>query len=171
MKPTQLHRPAIFFRSFKDPSSQRAKPFRKLKIALTSRSCRYSCGPLRSCYLPGRFWNSCSTLRSKIFCTAGFRAAITLEGSEVRPCVLAATRDHQTGVSKCWHGGEVSMMGWNDPIATAPNEKVRWRRATLVLRGDTWKLLEYCQDATLLGNMEEEILNPASVIFVAYHFS
>ena len=36
----------------------------------------------------------------------------------------------------------------------------------MVLRGDTWKLLEYCQDATLLGNMEEEIPNSASVILL-----
>ena len=36
----------------------------------------------------------------------------------------------------------------------------------MVLRGDTWKLLEYCQDATLLGNLEEEIPNPASVILL-----
>ena len=100
VKPTQLHRPAIFLQSFKDPSShQRAKPFRKFKIALTSRSCRSSCGHLRSCYLPDRFWNSCSTLRSKIFCTACFRAAITLEASEVRTCLLAAARDHQTGAT------------------------------------------------------------------------
>ena len=94
VKPTQLHRPAIFFQSFKDPSShQRAKPFRNFKIALTSRSCRSSCGPLRSYYQPDRFWNYCSLLGSKIFCTACFRAAIILEGSEVRTCVLAAARD------------------------------------------------------------------------------
>ena len=36
----------------------------------------------------------------------------------------------------------------------------------MVLRGDTWKLLEYCQGSTLLGNMEEEIPNPASVILL-----
>ena len=84
VKPTQLHRPAVFFQSFKDPSShhQLSFPSRKFKIALTSRSCRSPCGPLRSCYLPGRFWNSCSTLRSKIFCTACFRAAITLEAQK-----------------------------------------------------------------------------------------
>ena len=100
VKPTQLHRPAIFFQSFKDPSShQRAKPFRKFKLALSSSSCRSSCGPLRSCYLSDSFWNSCSTLRSKISCTACFRAAITLEGSEVRTCILATARDHQTGVA------------------------------------------------------------------------
>ena len=121
VKLTQLHRPAIFFQSFKDLSShQRAKPFRKFKIALTSRSCRSSCGPLRSCYLPDRFWNSGSTLTSKIFCTACLRATITLEGSDskVRTCVLAAARDHQTSTSKCWHGGEVRTLGWSDPIAT-----------------------------------------------------
>ena len=80
-------------------SHQRAKPFRKFKMALSSRSCRSSCGPLRSCDLRDRFWNPCSTLRSKIFSTACFRAAITLQGSEVRTCVLAAARDHQTGVT------------------------------------------------------------------------
>ena len=84
VKPTQLHRPAIFFQSFKDPSSrQRAKPFRKFKIVLISRSCRSSCGPLRSCYLPDRFWNSGSTLRNKIFCTSCFRAAITLMAQKI----------------------------------------------------------------------------------------
>ena len=40
---------------------------------------------------------------------------------------------------------------------------MRWRRTTLVLCGDTWKLLEYCQDAALLDNIEEEIPNPAFV--------
>ena len=100
VKPTQLHRPAIFFQSFKDPSShQPAKPFRKFKIALTSRSCGSSGGSLRSYYQPDRFWNSCSLLRSKIFCTARLRAAIILEGSEVPTCVLAAAGDHQTGVT------------------------------------------------------------------------
>ena len=43
---------------------------------------------------------------------------------------------------------------------------MRWGRTTLVLRGDTWKLLEYCQDATLLGSVEEKIPNPASVILL-----
>ena len=37
---------------------------------------------------------------------------------------------------------------------------------TLVFRGDIWKLLEYCQHATLLGSLEEEIRNPASVILL-----
>ena len=43
---------------------------------------------------------------------------------------------------------------------------MRWRRTTFVLRGDTWKPLEYCQDATLLDNTEEEIPNPAFVMLL-----
>ena len=69
-------------------------------------------------------------------------------------------------VNTDFRSADDSLYCWVAPSRTFL-ASARWRRTTtLVLRGDTWKLLEYCQDATLLGNKEEKIPNPASVILL-----
>ena len=89
VKPTQLHRCHLLPKLQGSIIASTCQAFQKVQdsfdfqVSLTSRSCRSSCSPLRSYSLPDRFCNSCSTLRTKIFCATCFRAAIEFWNQQV----------------------------------------------------------------------------------------